>query len=61
MNFILPEFFDSLEEDLKAIFKAKGGSQALLARERITRAKQMLTPFVLRRRKDQVLFYFRRR
>lgn len=54
MNFILPEQFQGLDEHLKAIFKTKGNSQALLARERVMRAKKMLTPFVLRRRKDQV-------
>jgi SWI/SNF-related matrix-associated actin-dependent regulator 1 of chromatin subfamily A len=56
MNFILPDkFADSLEQ-LRAIFKVKGDSKvSLLAQERVSRAKKMMTPFVLRRRKDQVL------
>lgn len=56
MNFILPhQFADSLES-LRAVFKAKGDSKVtLLAQERVSRAKKMMTPFVLRRRKDQVL------
>ncbi|KAF8630670.1 hypothetical protein AX15_002818 [Amanita polypyramis BW_CC] len=56
MNFILPnQFADSLDS-LRAIFKVKGDSKVtLLSQERISRAKKMMTPFVLRRRKDQVL------
>ncbi|KAL0577316.1 DNA-dependent ATPase fun30 [Marasmius crinis-equi] len=55
MNFILPgQFADALSE-LRAIFKVKGDSKvSLLAQERVSRAKKMMTPFVLRRRKDQV-------
>jgi SWI/SNF-related matrix-associated actin-dependent regulator 1 of chromatin subfamily A len=55
MNFILPnQFADSLDS-LRAIFKVKGDSKVtLLSQERISRAKKMMTPFVLRRRKDQV-------
>ncbi|KAF9033295.1 hypothetical protein BDZ89DRAFT_947818 [Hymenopellis radicata] len=56
MNFILPEQFSESMPELRAIFKAKGDSKvALLAQERVSRAKKMMTPFVLRRRKDQVL------
>ncbi|KAJ3840098.1 SNF2 family N-terminal domain-containing protein [Lentinula raphanica] len=56
MNFILPEQFGDSLEDLRQIFKVKGDSKAsLLAQERVSRAKKMMTPFVLRRRKDQVL------
>jgi SWI/SNF-related matrix-associated actin-dependent regulator of chromatin subfamily A containing DEAD/H box 1 len=46
---------------LKSIFKLKpssasvGASAALLSQQRITRAKTMMTPFVLRRRKIHVL------
>jgi SWI/SNF-related matrix-associated actin-dependent regulator 1 of chromatin subfamily A len=41
-------------ESLRAVFKAKGDSKVtLLAQERVSRAKKMMTPFVLRRRKDQ--------
>lgn len=56
MNFILPEQFSDKFEDIHAIFKAKGDAKvSLLSQERISRAKKMMTPFVLRRRKDQVL------
>lgn len=42
-------------DSLRAIFKTKGDAKvALLSQERISRAKKMMTPFVLRRRKDQV-------
>jgi hypothetical protein len=55
MNFILPEQFAGNMETLRTIFKAKGDSKVtLLAQERVSRAKKMMTPFVLRRRKDQV-------
>ena len=41
---------------LRAIFKVKGDTKVtLLSQERISRAKKMMTPFVLRRRKDQVI------
>ncbi|KAI0070185.1 hypothetical protein K474DRAFT_1670351 [Panus rudis PR-1116 ss-1] len=56
MNFILPQKFEGELESLRAVFKTKGDSKVtLLAQERVSRAKKMLTPFVLRRRKDQVL------
>lgn len=43
-------------ESLRAIFKVKGDTKVtLLSQERISRAKKIMTPFVLRRRKDQVL------
>ncbi len=55
MNFILPEQFTDAMGELRAIFKAKGDSKVtLLAKSRVSRAKKMMTPFVLRRRKDQV-------
>jgi SWI/SNF-related matrix-associated actin-dependent regulator 1 of chromatin subfamily A len=54
MNFILPELLEDSLESLRAVFKAKGDSKVtLLAQERVSRAKKMMTPFVLRRRKDQ--------
>ena len=57
MNFILPRQFEDALESLRAIFKVKGDSKvSLLAQERVSRAKKMMTPFVLRRRKDQVGF-----
>ncbi|KAF8271524.1 SNF2 family N-terminal domain-containing protein [Lactarius quietus] len=56
MNFILPDLLEDSLESLRAVFKAKGDSKVtLLAQERVSRAKKMMTPFVLRRRKDQVL------
>ncbi|RAL63066.1 hypothetical protein DID88_004151 [Monilinia fructigena] len=61
LAFILPNVFKEREEDLNYIFKAKATTRdtdhgALLSAERITRARSMLTPFVLRRRKKhQVL------
>lgn len=55
MNFILPNQFADTMESLRAIFKVKGDSKVtLLAEGRVSRAKKMMTPFVLRRRKDQV-------
>lgn len=56
LNFILPEQFSESMSSLREIFKVKGDSKiSLLSQERVSRAKKMLTPFVLRRRKDQVL------
>lgn len=55
MNFILPNHFAESMDHLRAIFKVKGDSKVtLLSQERVSRAKKMMTPFVLRRRKDQV-------
>lgn len=57
MNFILPSHFGNKLERMRPVFKTKGDSKVtLLAQERVSRAKKMMTPFVLRRRKDQVLF-----
>ncbi|TCD69809.1 hypothetical protein EIP91_006122 [Steccherinum ochraceum] len=56
LNFILPDLISPLLTQLRAVFKTKGDSKVtLLAQERVSRAKKMLMPFVLRRRKDQVL------
>jgi SWI/SNF-related matrix-associated actin-dependent regulator of chromatin subfamily A containing DEAD/H box 1 len=56
MNFILPDQFHGQFSDLQEIFKAKGDANvSLLSQERISRAKKMMTPFVLRRKKAQVL------
>ncbi|GAA5823937.1 hypothetical protein JCM5353_007343 [Sporobolomyces roseus] len=56
LSFILPEQFRDANESLRAIFKVGPGNQTnLLSRERISRAKKMMTPFVLRRKKAQVL------
>jgi SWI/SNF-related matrix-associated actin-dependent regulator 1 of chromatin subfamily A len=59
MNFILPSHFADAMDSLRAIFKVKGDTKvSLLAQERVSRAKKMMTPFVLRRRKDQVSTVF---
>ncbi|KIL00695.1 hypothetical protein PAXRUDRAFT_821378 [Paxillus rubicundulus Ve08.2h10] len=56
LNFILPNLLGGTMDSLRAVFKTKGDAKvALLSQERISRAKKMMTPFVLRRRKDQVL------
>ncbi|BGP56091.1 DNA-dependent ATPase fun30 [Rhodotorula sphaerocarpa] len=56
LSFILPDKFRDASDSLRAIFKVTPGSQTnLLSRERISRAKKMMTPFVLRRKKVQVL------
>jgi len=60
LGFILPRVFREHKEDLKAIFsnKAKTSDEShatLLSAQRIERAKSMLKPFVLRRKKHQVI------
>ncbi|KAK6505440.1 SWI SNF-, matrix-associated actin-dependent regulator of chromatin, subfamily a, containing DEAD H box [Arthrobotrys musiformis] len=62
LAFILPVLFENKSEHLNAIFKYKAktsdnvsAASKLLSLERIKRAKAMMTPFVLRRRKVQVL------
>lgn len=60
LAFIMPDIFEERAEDLNYIFKAKATTRdadhaALLSAQRIARARTMLTPFVLRRKKDQVL------
>lgn len=56
LNFILPDYFTDAEEALAAIFKVKASaSTSQLSQQRVERAKRMMRPFVLRRRKDRVL------
>lgn len=56
LSFILPDIFRVARDDLRAIFKVPSDARAnLLHQQRITRAKKMMTPFVLRRKKAQVL------
>lgn len=60
LAFILPSVFKEHSEDLEAIFRHKAKTSddshaALLSEQRISRAKSMMTPFVLRRKKHQVL------
>jgi SWI/SNF-related matrix-associated actin-dependent regulator of chromatin subfamily A containing DEAD/H box 1 len=60
LAFMLPNVFHEHSEDLAYIFKHKAKTtevnhDALLSNQRIEKAKSMLTPFVLRRSKFQVL------
>ncbi|KAJ5475540.1 ATP-dependent helicase fft2 [Penicillium diatomitis] len=60
LGFILPAVFKDHKDDLQAVFanKAKTSDEshaALLSAQRIERAKSMLKPFVLRRKKYQVI------
>lgn len=60
--FIMPKLFDEKREDLEALFNQKSQTTTnaadynpLLAQQAISKAKTMMTPFVLRRRKEMVL------
>ncbi|KAI9830764.1 MAG: hypothetical protein M1826_004397 [Phylliscum demangeonii] len=61
LGFILPRLFNERRGDLDYIFRARAtttghdGHSALLSAQRIARARSMMTPFVLRRKKHQVL------
>src|SRR5947199_9911512 len=62
LAFILPKLFKEKHEDLQSIFKFKAkttddadANNALLSQQSIKRATSMMTPFVVRRRKAQVL------
>ncbi|RCK65871.1 ATP-dependent helicase FUN30 [Candida viswanathii] len=69
LSFMLPDLFNEKREELASIFNQKSGSitkkdgssssssnyNPLLAQQAIKNARTMMTPFVLRRRKDQVL------
>lgn len=60
LGFILPKVFLEHKDDLNAVFanKAKTTDEShatLLSAQRIERAKSMLKPFVLRRKKHQVI------
>jgi SWI/SNF-related matrix-associated actin-dependent regulator 1 of chromatin subfamily A len=60
LGFILPKVFREKKEDLQYIFSNKAKTvdeshSALLSAQRIARAKSMLAPFVLRRKKHQVI------
>lgn len=53
--FTLTEIFKPAEQALRNIFKVHAqGSANLLSQQRVSRARAMLTPFVLRRRKANV-------
>ena len=51
--FIMPRLFQDREDDLRRVFTFK--RETSLTQERIRRAKVMLNPFILRRKKVQVL------
>ncbi|KAI9045578.1 DEAD/DEAH box helicase [Aspergillus affinis] len=60
LGFILPKVFHERKEELQYIFANKAKTvddshSALLSAQRIERAKSMLKPFVLRRKKHQVI------
>ena len=60
LGFILPDVFEEHREDLESIFshRAKTTDEthtALLSTQRIERARSMMAPFILRRKKHQVL------
>jgi SWI/SNF-related matrix-associated actin-dependent regulator 1 of chromatin subfamily A len=60
LAFIMPDMFQNKKDDLEYIFKHKASTKdtdaaALFSSERIGRARTMMTPFILRRKKHQVL------
>ncbi|KIV85402.1 hypothetical protein PV11_01099 [Exophiala sideris] len=60
LGFLMPNLFKEKADELTSIFshsvKAMDGNhEALLSEQRIKRARSMLTPFILRRKKYQVL------
>ncbi|GAM83508.1 hypothetical protein ANO11243_014960 [Dothideomycetidae sp. 11243] len=61
LGFILPKLFEDSRDSLKRIFNHKatttddGSHAALLSAQRIARARSMIAPFILRRKKAQVL------
>lgn len=61
LAFIMPDLFSAKAEDLNYIFQHKATTKdadhaALLSAQRIARARSMMTPFILRRKKQQVLW-----
>lgn len=63
LAFMLPNLFVEKREDLQGLFNKKASVDAtdnynpLLSQQAINKAKTMMTPFVLRRKKAQVLKY----
>lgn len=56
LMFIHGEIFEDAEQYLRAIFKVQASAQiGMLSQSRVSRARTMLAPFVLRRRKANVL------
>nr|OQO25792.1 hypothetical protein B0A51_06964 [Rachicladosporium sp. CCFEE 5018] len=61
LGFIMPDLFAQKKDDLDYIFHHKATTKdddhaALLSRERIAKARSMMTPFILRRKKKDVLW-----
>lgn len=61
LAFIMPGLFQGKKDDLDYIFQHKATTKdadhaALLSAQRIARARSMMTPFILRRKKQQVLW-----
>jgi len=59
LHFLMPHMFQDKSDDLDVIFKHKAKTtdeehSALLSAQRVARARQMMAPFVLRRKKEQV-------
>jgi SWI/SNF-related matrix-associated actin-dependent regulator 1 of chromatin subfamily A len=68
LAFMLPALFVDKKEDLEGLFNQKISTRdtakdynPLLLQQAIAKAKTMMTPFVLRRRKDQVLKHLPRK
>lgn len=66
LAFIMPSIFTEKQEHLEYIFKHKAKTtesdhSALLSDTRIKRARSMMTPFILRRKKHQVLQHLPRK
>jgi len=66
LAFIMPSIFNEKQEHLEYIFKHKAKTtesdhSALLSDTRIKRARSMMTPFILRRKKHQVLQHLPRK
>lgn len=60
LGFLMPDVFEEHQEDLAYLFKYKAKTtdkdhSALLSARRIQRARTMMAPFILRRKKVQVL------
>ncbi|NWW94137.1 SMRCD regulator, partial [Rhynochetos jubatus] len=58
LNFVMPHMFSSSTSEIRRMFSSKTKSaeeQSMYEKERITHAKQIIKPFILRRVKDEVL------
>ncbi|KAH7025547.1 putative SNF2 family helicase/ATPase [Macrophomina phaseolina] len=61
LSFLMPDVFDEHADNLNFIFRKKATTteknshNSLLSAQRTARARSMMTPFILRRKKEQVL------